>query len=209
MITVKNGYTLSECSQQEYTYRYQAMPSSVQRAVSAPEFSIIEESEDRSALALYTLQGDIIKVNNGMGAGSQFNLHNDEINITAITELGSGNLYFRWWAEETTIFQTRDWWEIKRSYRYNEGSTTITTLNTVKGYPKWRLICTDMTTQKNNHDKTIYPVARGVIISWCGANESWDSDRYLSSQNRRVLLSSQGITRTDYLYTVTGGIITP
>lgn len=205
MIIIKNGYTLSEGVQRDYTYSYQAMPSSVQRAVSAPEFSIIEESEDSSALALYTLQGDIIKVNNGMGAGIRFNLHNDEINITAITELGSGNLYFRWWTE-----QGQDRWRIYRAYRYRDGSETTTQVGQVfRQHPIWHIICNDIITQKNNFDNTLYPVARGVVISWRGADESWDSDRYLSSQNRHVLLSSQGITRTDYLYTVTGGIITP
>lgn len=208
MILVKNGYTLSEGAQREYTYSYQVTPSSLQRTVSAPAFDVIAESEGSSALALYTLQGDIIKVNNGVAfTESPFDIHNSEIALTAITEVGSGNYYFRWWAEYD---QNLNRWRVYRAYRYRDGSETTNWVGLTFGQPPtWRLYCADVITQKNNYDNMIYPVARRVTIHWRGNTESWDRDGYLTSQNRRVLLSSQGITRTDYLYTVTGGIITP
>lgn len=206
MILVKNGYTLSEGAQRDYTYSYQVTPSSLQRTVSAPAFDIIAESEDSSALALYTLQGDIIKVNNGVYfTESPFDIHSNEIAITAITDVGSGNYYFRWWAEYD---QNLNRWQVYRAYRYRDGSETTNWVGQTFGQPlTWRLYCADVITQKNNYDNMIYPVARRVTIHWRGNTESWDRDSYLTSQNRRVLLSSQGITRTDYLYTVTGGIV--
>lgn len=206
MILVKNGYTLSEGAQREYTYSYQVTPSSLQRTVSAPAFDVIAESEDSSALALYTLQGDIIKVNNGVFfTESPFDIHSNEIAITAITDVGSGNYYFRWWAEYD---QNLNRWQVYRAYRYRDGSETTNWVGQTFGQPlTWRLYCADVITQKNNYDNMIYPVARRVTIHWRRNTESWDQDSYLTSQNRRVLLSSPGITRTDYLYTVTGGIV--
>lgn len=208
MIIIKNGYTLSEGVQRDYTYSYQVTPSSLLRTVSAPAFDIIAESEDSSALALYTLQGDIIKVNNGVAfTESPFDIHNSEIALTAITEVGSGNYYFRWWAEYD---QNLNRWLIYRAYRYRDGSETTTQVGRTFGQPPtWRLYCADVITQKNNYDNMIYPVARRVTIHWRGNTESWNQDSYLTSQNRRVLLSSQTLSRTDCLYTVTGGIITP
>lgn len=206
MIIIKNGYTLSEGVQRDYTYSYQVTPSSLQRTVSAPAFDIIAESEDSSALALYTLQGDIIKVNNGVFfTESPFDIHNSEITITAISEVGSGNYYFRWWAEYD---QNMNRWWVYRAYRYRDGSETTTRVGRTFGQPPtWRLYCTDVITQKNNYDNIPYPVARDVSIHWRGNTDAWDNDRYLTTQKRRVLLSSQTLSRTDRLYTVTGGIV--
>ena len=207
MIIIKNGYTLSEGVQRDYTYSYQVTPSSLLRTVSAPAFTIYEDGNGNSALGLQTLQGDPVKLSyDEYPAGYQFEINSSEINITAISETGVGNLYFRWYTEYDE--HNGGTWTIYRSYRYREGSTTTTSLGWIRGHPIWRITCTDIITQKNNYENTIYPVARDVHIHWRGNTGYSGADNYLYSQKRRVLLSSQSISRTDYLYTVTGGIVT-
>ena len=204
MIIVKNGYTLSETAQQEYTYQYQTAQSAVQRTFPAPAFAVYDDGEGNSAIALQTLQGDPMKLTyDTYPAMEQFDISSNEINLTATTSAGGGNYYFRWWTE-----QNGDWWYVYRSYRYREGAVTTTLLGSLHySRPKWRLICTDIITQKNNYENAIYPMAREVQVYWDADGSVEGHDNYLYSQKRYVLLSSQAIPRTDYLYTVTGGIV--
>ena len=216
MIIVKNGYTLAEGAQREYTYRYQAVPYPAQRSISAPAHIIEEDGEGNFTMAYLSLQGDPIGFTGSYNEFLIESTEGTEINITAIDSSGNGNYYFSWWTAFTAPNNRMHYY---RSLRIGDGETTTTEINSIGYYPDYpRTIYFELRTNStdtriNNIDNAIYPTARmsvGLLYKdfWDGIIYSLDTDRYLIDNNLQVLLSSQNLSRTDYLYTVTGGVVT-
>lgn len=222
MIVVKNGYTLNERAQQEYAYQYQAVPTPVQREISAPAVFSFDDGEGNVAYGLRTLQGTPVFL------GLQGDMWTDPIyelffidgetgfELTAIDSNGNGNYYIRYYAE----YDGLDWY-YRRSHRLNDGEVITTAISwfrdTIKERHPYYFISRSGEKQnirKNNHDNKLYSTTKIVEIEltygYAGEIPTYlqGRDYYLSNNNYSVLLSSQSLPHTDYLYTVTGGIVT-